>query len=275
MTSHDGFSLQDLVSYNEKHNEANGEENRDGEQHNISWNCGVEGPTNDPDILALRLRQKRNFITTLLLSQGVPMIRGGDELSHSQQGNNNAYCLDSEISWLNWVLSADEQEFLEYCRKVVAVWREHPVFQRRHFFQGRPIRGGNVRDITWLTAHGKEMTDADWHAESARCLGIQLSGDLIREVDEQGQQITDDTMLLLLNSSPSEVSFMLPAAPEGSGWWPVLDTAHPLRRPTRKLGGASLKLSPRSMMVLQLKESLKQIVRRAVTRAVRGASLKK
>ena len=208
VTSHDGFSLQDLVSYNHKHNEANGEENRDGEHHNISWNCGVEGSTNDPPILALRLQQKRNFFTTLLLSQGVPMIRGGDELSHSQQGNNNAYCQDSEISWLNWVLSADEQDFLEFCRKVVAVWRDHPVFQRRHFFQGRAIRGGDVRDITWLTALGKVMTDADWHAETARCLGIQLSGDLIDEVDEQGQQITDDTMVLLMNSSPSDVAFV-------------------------------------------------------------------
>ncbi len=275
VTCHDGFSLQDLVSYNYKHNEANGEENRDGEQHNISWNCGVEGPTNDPAVLALRQQQKRNFITTLLLSQGVPMIRGGDELSHSQQGNNNAYCLDSEISWLNWVLSAGEQDFLEYCRKVVAVWRDHPVFQRRHFFQGRAIRGGDVRDITWLTAQGKVMTDADWHAETARCLGIQLSGDLIHEVDEQGQQITDDTMLMLLNSSPSDVSFVLPAAPDGSGWWPVLDTAHPQRRATRKAGGASLKLAARSLMVLQLRESLTQRVQRAVTRAVRGSGHKK
>ena len=275
VTSHDGFSLQDLVSYNHKHNEANGEENRDGEHHNISWNCGVEGPTNDPPILALRLQQKRNFFTTLLLSQGVPMIRGGDELSHSQQGNNNAYCQDSEISWLNWVLSADEQDFLEFCRKVVAVWRDHPVFQRRHFFQGRAIRGGDVRDITWLTAQGKVMTDADWHAETARCLGIQLSGDLIDEVDEQGQQITDDTMVLLMNSSPSDVAFVLPAAPDGSAWWPVLDTAHPQRRSSRKAGGASLKLAARSLMLLELRESLTQRVHRAVTRAVRGPSNKK
>jgi glycogen operon protein len=272
VTSHDGFTLQDLVSYNQKHNEANGEENRDGEQHNISWNCGVEGPTNDPAIIELRERQKRNFFATLLLSQGVAMIRGGDELSHSQQGNNNAYCQDNEISWLNWKLSPREQEFLDFCRKVVSVWRQHPVFQRRHFFQGRPIRGGEVRDITWLTPTGQEMTDADWHSETARCLGIQLSGDLIDEVDQQGEQIHDDTMLLLMNSSPKEVPFILPVTPEQGAWWPVIDTAHPKARPSRKLGGATVKLQPRSLLLLQLRESLPQRVCRAVQRVVGAAA---
>lgn len=269
VTSHDGFSLQDLVSYNHKHNEANGEENRDGEQHNISWNCGIEGATDDSKINALRERQKRNFIATLLLSQGVPMIRGGDELSHSQQGNNNAYCQDSELSWLNWVLSPHEWEFLEFCRKVVTLWQEHPVFQRRHFFQGRSIRGGDVRDITWLTSKGLSMTDADWHSEHARCLGIFLSGDQIDELDEQGQPITDDTMLLLLNSSPDDVSFVLPDAPTKGAWFPVLDTAHPKARPARKAAGTSLKVTARSMMVLQLRESLTQRVQQAVSRVVR------
>ena len=260
VTSHDGFSLHDLVSYNDKHNEANGEENRDGEHHNISWNCGVEGPTDDPKILALRERQKRNFFATLLLSQGVPMIRGGDELSHSQRGNNNAYCQDSELSWLSWGLSAGEWEFLEFCRKVVSLWQAHPVFQRRRFFQGRAIRGGEVRDITWLTPKGQPMTDADWHSELARCLGILLSGDQIDEHDEHGLPITDDSMLLLLNSSPDDVSFVLPAAPTPGAWTPILDTSNPKVRSTRKPAGTTLKLTARSMMVLQLRELLTQPV---------------
>ena len=260
VTSHDGFSLHDLVSYNDKHNEANGEENRDGEHHNISWNCGVEGPTDDPKILALRERQKRNFFATLLLSQGVPMIRGGDELSHSQRGNNNAYCQDSELSWLSWGLSAGEWEFLEFCRKVVSLWQAHPVFQRRRFFQGRAIRGGDVRDITWLTPKGQPMTDADWHSELARCLGILLSGDQIDEHDEHGLPITDDSMLLLLNSSPDDVSFVLPAAPTPGAWTPILDTSNPKIRSTRKPAGTTLKITARSMMVLQLRELLTQPV---------------
>ena len=260
VTSHDGFSLHDLVSYNDKHNEANGEENRDGEHHNISWKCGVEGPTDDPKILALRERQKRNFFATLLLSQGVPMIRGGDELSHSQRGNNNAYCQDSELSWLSWGLSAGEWEFLEFCRKVVSLWQAHPVFQRRRFFQGRAIRGGDVRDITWLTPKGQPMTDADWHSELARCLGILLSGDQIDEHDEHGLPITDDSMLLLLNSSPDDVSFVLPAAPTPGAWTPILDTSNPKIRSTRKPAGTTLKITARSMMVLQLRELLTQPV---------------
>ncbi|MBM3971273.1 MAG: glycogen debranching protein GlgX [Planctomycetes bacterium] len=269
VTSHDGFTLQDLVSYNQKHNEANGEENRDGEQHNITWNCGVEGPTDDPKIIALRERQKRNFFATLLLSQGVPMIRGGDELSHSQQGNNNAYCQDSELSWLNWELASRERDFLEFCRSVVALWHAHPVFQRRYFFQGRPIRGGDVRDITWLTSKGLPMTDADWHSEHARCLGILLSGDQIDESDEQGQPITDDTMLVLFNSSPGDVSFVLPDAPTAGVWDIVLDTANSKLYASRKAAGVSLKLMARSMMVLQLRETPTQRVKQAAARAVR------
>jgi glycogen operon protein len=191
VTSHDGFSLQDLVSYNHKRNDANGEENRDGEQHNISWNCGVEGPSDLPAIADLRERQKRNFFVTLLLSQGVPMIRGGDELSHTQTGNNNAYCQDNELSWMNWELTPPQQEYLDFCRKVVGVWRAHPVFQRRHFFQGRSIRGSDVRDITWLSATGKEMTDADWQSDSNRCLGVFLSGDLIETEDALGNMPND------------------------------------------------------------------------------------
>lgn len=260
VTSHDGFSLHDLVSYNDKHNEANGEENRDGERDNHSWNCGVEGPTEDANVIALREKQKRNFFATLLLSQGVPMIRGGDELSQSQQGNNNAYCQDSELSWLKWELSPSEFEFLEFTRKVVALWRDHPVFQRRHFFQGRPLRGGDVRDITWLTSSGHVMTDADWHKETARCLGIQLSGDLIDEVDDVGQQIHDDTMLLLLNSSPDAMPFSLPKVSEAANWSLVLDTALPKFRAVRKSPCSTVKLAARSMTVWQLKELKRPVV---------------
>jgi isoamylase len=258
VTSHDGFSLQDLVSYNHKHNDANGEGNRDGENHNISWNCGVEGATDDPQIVELRERQKRNFLTTLLLAQGVPMIRGGDELSHTQHGNNNAYCQDSEISWLNWELSPRQQEFLEFARRVVGVWRDSPVFQRRHFFQGRSIRGSEVRDITWLTPNGKEMTDADWHSETARCVGMRLSGDLIDEVDEQGRQITGATMLMLLNSSPTDVAFVLPALPSQTFWWPVLDTARPKSKAVHWPGGASFSLTARSLAVFEHKQAWTQ-----------------
>ncbi len=258
VTSHDGFSLQDLVSYNHKHNDANGEGNRDGENHNISWNCGAEGATDDPQIVELRERQKRNFLTTLLLSQGVPMIRGGDELSHTQHGNNNAYCQDSEISWLNWELSPRQQEFLEFARRVVGVWRENPVFQRRHFFQGRSIRGSEVRDVTWLTPNGKEMTDSDWHSETARCVGMRLAGDLIDEVDEQGRQITGATMLMLLNSSPTDVSFVLPALPSQTFWWPVLDTARPNSKAVHWPGGASFSLTARSLAVFDQKQAWTQ-----------------
>ncbi len=270
VTSHDGFSLQDLVSYNNKLNDANGEENRDGEQHNISWNCGVEGPTDQPAVIELRERQKRNFFATLMLSQGVPMIRGGDELSHTQAGNNNAYCQDNELSWLNWELTPSQQEYLDFCRKVVAIWRSHPVFQRRHFFQGRSIRGSDVRDITWLSATGKEMTDADWHSESNRCLGVFLSGDLIDEVDEQGQQIVGQTMLMLMNSSPTDVAFTLPVLEAPAYWSLVFDTARPKAKSIR-WSKTSYQLTARSVALLQLKQTWTERVKRSVSR-IRGTA---
>ncbi|MCX7421735.1 MAG: glycogen debranching protein GlgX [Planctomycetia bacterium] len=271
VTSHDGFSMHDLVTYNQKLNDANGEQNRDGEQHNISWNCGIEGPTDEPQIIELRERQKRNFFLTLLLSQGVPMIRGGDELSHTQQGNNNAYCQDNELSWLNWSLSPQQSEFLDFCRKVVLLWQQHPVFQRRHFFQGRSIRGTEVRDITWLNPTGKEMTDANWHSELNRCLGVFLSGDLIDEVDEQGRQIVDSSMLLLMNSSPTDVTFTLPALPDHEFWWPLLDTMRPNAQPSRWPGEGSYLLTARSIAVLQLKQTWPQKIKDCISR-LRGKS---
>jgi glycogen operon protein len=227
ITCHDGFSLQDLVSYNEKHNEANGEDNRDGANDNNSWNCGVEGPTDDPAIRALRERQKRNLIATLVLSQGVPMICGGDELSHTQNGNNNAYCQDNELTWLNWDLNPEQQQFLDFVRQVYRIWQEQPVFQRRKFFHGRSIRGTGVTDISWFGPSGKDMSDADWDAGFVKCLGVRLAGDLIGDVDERGEPIVGDTVLMLLNAHHEAIPFTLPVTNPEHVWERILDTAHP------------------------------------------------
>jgi isoamylase len=226
VTAHDGFTLADLVSYNEKHNEANGEDNRDGETNNLSWNCGVEGPTADPAIQALRWRQMRNFITTLFTSLGVPMLSGGDEVARTQRGNNNAYCQDNELSWTPWALSPEQQAFLAFTRRVIHLWKTQPVFHRRHFLQGRPLRGAGVKDITWLTPAGREMTDADWHAPEARRLGVRLAGD-IGETDERGRPIVGDTLLLCFNADAEPADFVLPADGPGAAWELLVDTARP------------------------------------------------
>jgi glycogen operon protein len=178
ITAHDGFTLQDLVSYNSKHNEANVEDHRDGTDNNRSWNCGAEGPTEDPEINKTRARQKRNLVATLLFSQGVPMFLAGDAIGHTQNGNNNAYCQDNEISWLNWDPAHMDQEMLEFVQRVIALRKAHPVFRRRNFFQGRKIRGADIKDIVWLDPDGKEMTDEEWNQEFARCLGVRLAGRL-------------------------------------------------------------------------------------------------
>lgn len=224
ITCHDGFTLQDLVSYNHKHNEANGENNRDGTDDNNSWNCGVEGPTDDPTIVALRERQKRNFIATLLFSQGVPMILAGDELSHSQQGNNNAYCQDNELTWLDWNLDERRQDFLDFLKRVTTLWRTNPVFQRRKFFLGRSIRGEGVEDISWFSPDGQEMTDEAWNAGFVKCLGVRLDGELIGDVDERGEKIVGDTLLVLYNAHYEPIPFKLPAVPPGRNWEVLLDT---------------------------------------------------
>src|SRR5690606_28979629 len=181
ITAHDGFTLTDLVSYNEKHNEANLEDNRDGSDHNLSWNCGVEGPTDDPEIRRLRAKQKRNLIATLLLSQGVPMLLGGDEIGRTQRGNNNAYCQDNEISWFHWDFGAEEREFLAFVQRMVRLRREHPVFRRRHFFRGREITGAGIKDLLWLCADGTEMTEEKWHDPGLRTIGLLLAGELNEE----------------------------------------------------------------------------------------------
>ena len=211
VTCHDGFTLRDLVSYDRKHNEANGENNRDGTDQNDSWNCGVEGPTDDASINASRARQQRNFLATLLLSQGVPMLLAGDELGHTQGGNNNVYCQDSPSTWLDWDLEPEQRDLLEFVRGLIRVRARNPVFRRRHFFQGRPIHGREVKDLYWLTPAGTEMADRDWNAGHVRCLGMGLPGFEIAETGAQGERIVGDSFLILMNGGPEDISFRLRA----------------------------------------------------------------
>jgi isoamylase len=225
VTAHDGFTLHDLVSYNEKHNEANGEDNNDGESHNRSWNCGVEGPTEDLDVLRLRERQMRNMLATLLLSQGVPMLVAGDEMGRTQGGNNNAYCQDNEISWVDWKLAEENFPLLEFVRHVCALRKRHPVFRRRRFFQGRPVYGGDVADIGWFTPEGERMPDDQWGEGSARSMAVFLNGDAIETPDSRGERITDDSFLILLNADPEPRRFTLPEEKWGERWEVVVDTA--------------------------------------------------
>jgi glycogen operon protein len=230
---HDGFTLHDLVSYNQKHNEANLEGNRDGENHNNSWNHGVEGPTDDPGIQALRERQKRNLVATVLLSQGVPMLYAGDEMGHTQHGNNNAYCQDNDVSWLQWDLTPAQRDLLAFVRYMVALRRSQPVLKRRRFFQGRSIRGGHVKDITWFEPAGAEMSDAFWTSSRVRSLGVRLVGTQIEEVDEHGNPIVGDTLFMMFTASDTPTTFVLPAPDPGEQWERILDTA--LRHWSRRM----------------------------------------
>jgi glycogen operon protein len=214
VTAHDGFTMRDLVSYNERHNEANGEDNRDGESHNRSWNHGVEGPTDDPEILALRGRQQRNMLATILLSQGVPMLLHGDELGRTQGGNNNAYCQDTPISWIDW--SAVDEDLLEFTRRAVALRAAHPVLRRRRFPDGA--------DLRWLRPDGQDMREADWDGGVARSLAVLLDGTAIGEPGPRGETIEDDDLLLLMNAHDAAIAFTLPAA-RGGAWRRLLDTA--------------------------------------------------
>jgi len=251
ITCHDGFNLHDLVSYNEKHNEANGENNQDGANDNNTWNCGAEGATDDPAINALRWQQKRNLMTTLILSQGVPMLLAGDELSQTQQGNNNMYCQDNELTWLNWELTEEQQDFCNFVRLMVQLRRTHPVFQRRKFFQDRAIHGEDVHDIAWFECSGQEMSEEAWNSEYVRCLGVQLAGDLIGDMDERGEPVRDDTILLLLNAHYEAIPFTLPALSEGQEWERLLDTADPHGEPGHCPGGEPYALQGRSVVVLR------------------------
>jgi glycogen operon protein len=252
ITAHDGFTLHDLVSYNEKHNEANGENNRDGTNNNLSWNCGVEGPTDNPDIQALRAKQKRNLLATLLLSQGVPMICAGDPIGHTQTGNNNAYCQDNPISWLNWELSHENHDLLTFVQRMINLRKRHAALRRRHFFQGRPIKGANIKDVLWLKPNGVEMSEEEWHDPSVRCLGMFLSGQGLDETDERGRKVTDENFLVLLNAHHEDVPFTLPAMHAGARWGAWMDTSRESGlRPTGSYdAGSAYPLQARSLVTL-------------------------
>ncbi len=251
ITCHDGFNLQDLVSYNDKHNEANGENNQDGANDNNSWNCGVEGPTDDPAVNALRWQQKRNLIATLLLSQGVPMLLAGDELSHTQQGNNNTYCQDSELTWLDWELTDEQQDFLEFVKQMISIRRSQPVFQRSKFFQGRPIFGGDESDITWFEPSGKPMGEEAWNAGFNQCFGVRMPGDLIGEVDDRGQEIKGDSILILMNAFHEPIHFKIPARVKGQRWQRLIDTGLPGAPRNWFASGKAYDLKGRSMVVFR------------------------
>ena len=224
IVAHDGFTLNDLVSYNEKHNQENGEDNRDGTNDNESWNLGAEGPTDDPEIVTLRERQKRNFLATLLFSQGVPMLCGGDEIARTQRGNNNAYCQDNEISWYDWNLDDAKRSLMDFTANLIAFRRAHPNLHRRKFFQDRSIQKGEAQDIVWLRADGEEMTEAEWTQPWVKSLGLFLNGDTIADVNETGTAVTDDSFLLLLNCHVEGVDFTLPNLHDVVRWEIVVDT---------------------------------------------------
>ncbi|HET6423988.1 MAG TPA: glycogen debranching protein GlgX [Planctomycetaceae bacterium] len=260
ITCHDGFNLHDLVSYNQKHNEANGENNRDGADHNESWNCGVEGPTDDPEINTLRERQKRNMLATLFMSQGVPMLLAGDELGKTQRGNNNCYCQDNEITWLEWNLNESQQQMLQFVRGIVALRKTQPVFCRQKFFQGRSIRSSErvIADVGWIGADGNEVSDDVWNAGFVKCIGLRLDGELIGEVNEQGEPICGDTVLLLLNAHHEEVLFTLPVPVTDAFWEPLMDTAQFPGQLSETKGGTQYRILPRSMALLRLTTPAKE-----------------
>jgi glycogen operon protein len=268
VTAHDGFTMADLVSYNEKHNDANGEGGNDGESHNRSWNCGVEGPTDDQAVLELRERQQRNFVATLLFSQGVPMLLHGDELGRTQAGNNNVYCQDNEVSWMDWELADKHAGLLGFTAGVAAVRAAHPIFRRRRFFSGRSlVRGAadtdELNDIAWFTPSGEEMTDRDWSSGFGQCVTVFLNGDGIPDVDERGDRILDDSFLLCFNASSEDIEVTLPGERYGGPWAVVVDTAvgevHTLsdapgivaHEPETLAEGSTMTVPSRSLLVLQ------------------------
>jgi glycogen operon protein len=255
ITSHDGFTLHDLVSYNEKNNHENAEDNRDGEDFNLSWNCGVEGPTSDPCVIQLREQQKRNLMASLLLSVGVPMISGGDELGRTQHGNNNGYCQDNETSWTCWSLMPEQRDFLQFTRRLVRFRRSQPTLTRRKYFQGRSIRGAEVKDIYWLDPSGREMTDAAWNAPFVRSLGVLMVGDAIDDVDERGRLVSGDTLLILLNAHFEPVPFVLPAPGDGHRWVRVLDTIETNAPEARFTGGTKYQLQGRTVVLFTLEKN--------------------
>ncbi|MFD2792009.1 glycogen debranching protein GlgX [Promicromonospora vindobonensis] len=252
VTAHDGFTLADLTSYDEKHNDANGEDNKDGENHNRSWNCGVEGPTDDPEVRELRARQRRNLLVTLMLSQGVPMIAHGDEIGRTQDGNNNAYCQDNELAWMNWELDDERAALLKFARHAVRLRRDHPILHRRRFFDGKvgPNAADGPADIEWLDLTGARMDETDWHQSYARTVAVFLNGDAITETGGRGEAVVDDSFLLLLNAHSGALDFTLPPGSYGAAWTVVLDTDGSAEPGTVLDAGTSLSVTGHSVVVL-------------------------
>jgi glycogen operon protein len=253
ITAHDGFTLNDLVSYNEKHNEANGENSQDGESHNRSWNCGVEGETDDPEVLQLREKQRRNMLATLILSQGIPMLLGGDEMGRTQKGNNNGYCQDSEISWFDWDLVEGNEDLLNFTRELIYFRRQHPVFRRRKWFQGQSIRGKGISDIAWFNPDGSEMTDEEWDIGYAKSIAVFLDGGQIPSPGPQGQRISDDSFILFFNAHYDTMEFALPEALSTKEWSVVIDTKEPRFVTEEKIytGSQAVLVTGRSLVVLR------------------------
>jgi glycogen operon protein len=273
VTCHDGFTLRDLVSYNDKHNEANGEDNRDGENHNRSWNCGAEGDTDDRGVLDLRARQQRNLLTTLLMSQGVPMISHGDEFGRTQGGNNNAYCQDDPTSWVHWKLTQDQRDLMEFTGRLIRLRREHPVFRRRRFLRGDPDGTGNG-DAVWFTPDGHRMQEENWHRGDAHAVALYLNGDAIAEPDARGGRIADDSFLVMLNSHHEQVEFVVPGRQYGDTWRIVVHTAaEPDAADEAEVkAGGTLPVPARTTVILiSPRRPAQGRVRRALTAAARRA----
>lgn len=250
-TCHDGFTLNDLVSYNEKHNEANKEENSDGEDHNLSWNSGAEGPTDDQEIIAVREQLKRNFLTTLMVSQGVPMISHGDEYGRTQLGNNNAYCQDNGITWMNWEWDDRQKALFEFVRKIIELRKNHPVMHRRRYFKGRKIYGKEVRDIRWLNTDGTDMTEEEWNTSFIRCMGMLLNGKFIYEVNKYGEPIRHDTLLIIVNSFWESISFTFPFEDVSNEWSVLIDTSTGEVDENGRIISDVYKMAPRSLVLLK------------------------
>jgi glycogen operon protein len=262
VVAHDGFTLTDLVSYNDKHNEANGEDNRDGTTDNRSWNCGAEGPTDDAGVNELRARQRRNLLATVLLSQGVPMLLHGDELGRTQHGNNNAYCQDNEITWVDWELADKNAELTDFVAALTRLRREHLAFRRRRFFDGRPIRSDDparsgLPDIAWFTPDGRMMREQDWNSGFGRCVTVFLNGLAINEVDSRGEQVFDDSFLMCFNAHDGDLDVCLPGQDWGADWAVVVDTASGEAhsevppQPRGYRAGDLVPVTARSLVVLQ------------------------
>ena len=256
ITAHDGFTLNDLVSYNQKHNEANGDDNRDGADNNDSWNMGAEGPTDDPAIQALRERQMRNFLATLMLSQGVPMLSGGDEFARSQDGNNNGYCQDNALTWFGWNLDEPRKRLLQFTCRLIELRRSHPNLHRRKFFQDRQIRRKNgeligaIKDITWINPDGNEVSDDAWSSPWSRAIGLLLNGKTLQVTDEDGNWVIDDSFLLMVNAADSGVEFNLPPSPSGAAWHQVVDTEN-IEDPFAEIhNGDKVIVGPRSLKLM-------------------------